>query len=744
MWISQGVSKIGPTVAHGLARCGFGEDLMRIYEQRGIQDVKPLLSVWRDRANQELQTNASGFLSRRSNILVPIDFPDFKIMENYVNPVTTERQRRPGGGTIRDSKVMSLPRLAAFCEHHFGDWGYEDEIVKRFRTLLWESVLIFLLRHAAIEADERQKRRGVVVTPYEVGTPLSFIRRHLESSKTNANDRIAAAFVNQGSQPDPLANEVDEDKNPLRMQIVASRQHVSTDHTLEYRVEFTPSIFVEMTRKACKLKAPTCPNNHTPAVEDEWNVMFDGPAQTKKKDPKTPAPPPDSAVRMWVPGVIMETVHPSLVEAFLAVEAAKKSGTWKGKGRAPTQPMDHLDDDSEEEDDTTLLGDTPRSNDSHGGKDFRAQIISPSVTPVAASDRVVPPHTFVDPRPNQVGSSASTLNVAAHSGQAAPGQSDPARPPSGLSIWFPNPDDPDMLVLEDGLELPPVARPPPRPTASTGPSRERVQSLEGQPRDIWDDAYNKTMPIALGSSQSRRAGPPKKTPTRKTTSSSQSQRVVQPEQRAPQPAPDFAALFADEDPVQSSGRHASDDASNQVFAPRSQRLTAPAPKRNPPSPPRPQSQRVDPPRRPQRHAEPVPPSEDDDSDGPQNIMDIIFQQTCFPGSKKAKRGPVKRPATGSPMTRRDTLNKPAKRPRTQESGPVAGTSTARRPRPPQPVHRAPPAMDDADVIEIESDDDETVPKPTQRASGPANIQPRHARRFPETGPSSDDDVIDLT
>lgn len=127
---------------------------------------------------------------------------------------------------------------------------------------------------------------------------------------------------------------------------------------------------------------------------------------------------------MWVPGVIMETVHPSLVEAFLAVEAAKKSGTWKGKGRVPstTQQMDHLDDASEEEDDTAHLDDAPRLNDGHGGTNFLARIIPPTVTPVAASNRVVPPHNFVDPRPSQVGSS---VDVGVHPGQAALGQSDP-------------------------------------------------------------------------------------------------------------------------------------------------------------------------------------------------------------------------------------------------------------------------------------------------------------------------------
>lgn len=810
---SQGVSKFGPAFAYGLARCGFGEDLVHIYEQRASRDVRPLLSEWRDRASQELQTNSRGFLSRRSTLVIPYDFPDFKVMENYINPVTSERQGRAGGGTIRDSKVMSIPRLAAFCEAHFGDWGYEDEIVKRFRTILWESAVIFLLRHAALEADERQKRRrnmlganipAPAVTSDEVGTPLSFIRRHLESFELSTNDRIAAAFVNRGPRPDPQANQTVEDKNPLRMQIVGSRQHVSTDHTLEYRVEFIPSIFVEMTRKACKLKEPSRPNIHTPEVEDEWNVLYDGTATTKKKGPQKPPPPPDSAVRMWVPSVMMETVHPSLVEAFIAVEAARRSGKGKGKSRGPAQ-SDGLDDASEEEEDVTDLDDTPKFSHGHAGPDFQPRSTPSTFAPIAGSNHVVPPHTFMDPRPSQVDPRASALHANLHSSDTVIGQSDPARAPSCFLFWFPNPDDPDMLVLEDGLELPPVARPSLKPTASPRPSRKvAMQSVERQPRNIWDNIYDQVMPVGLGSSQTR----PKQTRTPKKTSSSPSQHARQLGQRVPEPAPDFAALFAEPEDELPVRRNAFDDVFDQVFVPHSQRpkkttktartnpssqartqaqrtapvpprhrtlepapaldhsagevpawssgrqnafdtdfnqdhvprlerpaKTAPAPRSNPSSQARPRPQGPTEPAL--NHAAQFAPPEDVDPEPPRDVYDNVFEQVFWPRSHKAKPRPAKRPTIGS-STNGDALNRPTKRPRTTDAGPVAGSPTVTRPTSSQPAHSAPAARFDSDVIEIESDDDDTAPKPMQRPSGHPDTRPGHGREF------IDDDVIDLT
>ncbi|KAJ3522271.1 hypothetical protein NM688_g8897 [Phlebia brevispora] len=82
----HGIQNCGPQIAHGLALCGFGDQLLAAYEC-GAGHFKAFLPQWRAEVNQELRTNSQGkFETRHAGISIPGTFPDPAVMEAYANP----------------------------------------------------------------------------------------------------------------------------------------------------------------------------------------------------------------------------------------------------------------------------------------------------------------------------------------------------------------------------------------------------------------------------------------------------------------------------------------------------------------------------------------------------------------------------------------------------------------------------------------------------------------------------------
>ena len=330
---------------------------------------------------------------------------------------------------MRDNGDPSLPRLAAFCEVNFGEWGHESAIVKRFRDLIWPSAIMRVLRRAALEADEKEKTRRIetgiqdilirgLLKPTRgeaIGTPMSLIKRVLDTIDT---DRIRDAFVNRGRQSNPL----EEDNNALKMKIVGSRRHVSTDHILEYRVELTPSLLVTLARKGIqgKRSEPTADS----AVDNDPFAIGFGARSQKVNSPKKPPPDPDSSLCLWIAACIVEQAHPGLIEDFESSGGAdkprgKRKGKGKGKAKAQEAGSDYIE---ETEDDLKSSG-------------MALLSVSPSRPQVATR------HIY----PNSQAVRSSNRNRDA---------SLPALCRSDFLFWFPNPDDPDMLIIEDAVLLP--------------------------------------------------------------------------------------------------------------------------------------------------------------------------------------------------------------------------------------------------------------------------------------------------
>jgi hypothetical protein len=333
--VYQGVEKFGKVTAHALARCEFGDQLLKAYEGRGTRnflDLDNFLVQWRTKVNMELRTNTHGFLPHRSSLSLPDNFPDLRILDKYAYPVDSDKAGTVGGGAMRDKGVLDLKRLAEFCEEKF-EWGYRSAIIKRFRSLMWKAAVIHVLRRAALIADERERARrlesgiqdSVIRGPLKpsrakaVCTPDSLIRQHLDtgSSSKRSEGRYAEAFANHERRPE-LARDT-PDPDPLIIQVVGTRYHISTDHILEYRVEVSPAQLVSLVLAGIKGKRAEPPTTSAASVEQKFT---DG--KISKNGANEP-PHPESPVRIWVPGSMLHQVHPGLVEDYVMEEEARKT-----------------------------------------------------------------------------------------------------------------------------------------------------------------------------------------------------------------------------------------------------------------------------------------------------------------------------------------------------------------------------------------------------------------------------------
>ncbi|KAH9830729.1 PIN domain-like protein, partial [Rhodofomes roseus] len=342
----NGLKNFGPQIAHCLARLGFGDQLLRQYEQCQGQGMEAFLTRWRADMNTELHTNAHNLLrSKMPALSVPPTFPDMNVLRYYINPVCSVSAGRQGGGNLRDSGELSIPRIATFCEDHFDEWGYRSAIIKRFRDIMWNAAVMRVLRRAALEADEKEatKRiaagrtdttiRGPLEPPVaeEVGTTACLIKKYLCPTEV---DRRAAAFVRRDDPP-PHKPETLSDNNPLIRKIVGTRRHVSTDNILEYRVEIDPTQLVRLAELGIKGKHREPQGGHrdenVPDYDDLLPVSSQGGSQPKKAGPKNPPPEPCSVMRSWVAASIMRQVHPRLVKEFESAEAAKQARKIGGK-----------------------------------------------------------------------------------------------------------------------------------------------------------------------------------------------------------------------------------------------------------------------------------------------------------------------------------------------------------------------------------------------------------------------------
>ncbi|KAF9525241.1 PIN domain-like protein, partial [Crepidotus variabilis] len=158
----SGVLSCGPAVAHALARCGFGDELLRIIESGQSQArIDNLLADWRRRMRAELESNNSGYLGSRHPAIaqaIGTNFPNPGILRLITSPLTSWSSDH----NIPVFRTLALPpnifRLTQFCLRYFY-WSL-DLLFRRFEGYVWEGIFLQLL-YSSLTVFDRQSWRFV-------------------------------------------------------------------------------------------------------------------------------------------------------------------------------------------------------------------------------------------------------------------------------------------------------------------------------------------------------------------------------------------------------------------------------------------------------------------------------------------------------------------------------------------------------------------------------------------------------
>jgi hypothetical protein len=339
-----GLPRCGPGIAHGLAKSGLGDELLEAAQSLTRAELAEYLTTWRESLRSELRTNSHGHLGSKKPSLakaVPDSFPDIDVLLSYTNPITsaTDAGARRTHTPPQWKREPNLADIAHVCELHF-EWGLKDIIIKRFRTVLWPSIVLRALRRSALEAvaqstilpvRERESHQDIL------GTPSKVLARHFSSMALEADDR-----------------EDDNSLEDLVVKIHASRTHAYTDGILEYRLEIAPAQLVRLAsagvqglRKPADTTYDVLPSESEDSDEDDDEDGHVGTGRRKKRRGGGPPPEPDSHLRVWMPACIVRLVLPNLVDRYEAAQEAKrakksrpkvprgtaKASTAKGKGK---------------------------------------------------------------------------------------------------------------------------------------------------------------------------------------------------------------------------------------------------------------------------------------------------------------------------------------------------------------------------------------------------------------------------
>jgi hypothetical protein len=360
-----GLPRCGPGLAHGLAKSGLGDELLEAAQSLTRAELSEFLTTWRETLRNELRTNSRKHLGSKKPSLakaISDSFPDIDVLLSYTNPIisATDAGARLTHTPPEWNREPDLAKLAHVCELHF-EWGLKDIIIKRFRTVLWPSIVLRTLRRSALEADAKAVARSTSSAVREresprdaPGTPSKILARHFSSMALEAD-----------------SGEDDSSRGDLIVKIHGSRTHAYTDGLLEYRLEISPVQLVQLAsagiqglRKPADTTYDVLPSESEDSGEVDDEDGHAGTGRKKKRRGGGPPPEPESHLRVWMPACMVKCVLPDLVskyETALEAKRAKKSkpkvprGTAKasvakGKGKtalasrktvqAPSRPTD--------------------------------------------------------------------------------------------------------------------------------------------------------------------------------------------------------------------------------------------------------------------------------------------------------------------------------------------------------------------------------------------------------------------
>ena len=319
-----GLPRCGPGIAHGLAKSGLGDELLDAAQSLTRAELAEYLTAWREALRSELRTNSRGHLGSKKPSLakaIPDSFPDVDVLFSYTNPITsaTDAGARRTHTPPQWKREPNLAEIAHVCELHF-EWGLRDIIIKRFRTVLWPSIVLRTLRRSALDAGT-EAVRGRELHRDILGTPSKVLARHFSSMALEAGDK-----------------KDDNSLEDLIVKIHASRTHAYTDGILEYRLEIAPAQLVRLAsagiqglRKPADTTYDVLPSESEDSDEGDDEDGHVGTSKRKKRRGGGPPPEPESHLRVWMPACMVRLVLPNLVDRYEAAVEAKRAKKSKPK-----------------------------------------------------------------------------------------------------------------------------------------------------------------------------------------------------------------------------------------------------------------------------------------------------------------------------------------------------------------------------------------------------------------------------
>ncbi|KAF9784713.1 hypothetical protein BJ322DRAFT_864126 [Thelephora terrestris] len=314
-----GLSGCGPKVAHGLAKCGFGDSLLSAARTLSREGLQEFLVTWKQDLAEELRTNSRGILGRKLGSLskaIPEEFPDIDILMSYANPITSETEGKVHRIKLNWERPLDLGRIAHICELYF-EWGVRHVIIKRFRTVIWPAAVFRFLRESVLEKDPQNANGpylSATAQPSESQPPSSSPATSTAASLSHL--QIGSSSICQ----------------QLILKIRLSRNHDSTDGLLEYRLEVSPERLVALATAGIKDIRP-------PLIAD---ICSSDDTSDSDKRTKKPPPDPSSNLRVWVAASIVRTAMPSLVDSY--EEGAKRKASKKSTRAKPMIRSEAIDE----------------------------------------------------------------------------------------------------------------------------------------------------------------------------------------------------------------------------------------------------------------------------------------------------------------------------------------------------------------------------------------------------------------
>lgn len=142
---SPGIKGCGPTIAHALAKVGFGDRLFTAMENLDGPAFFAFLRSWRDELRRVLRLNIGGALSSSHPSIageIHDDFPNLALLELYCHPTTSFTLRTPPPTHLWHwlPQQPNVLQLAQFSRRNFG-WN-DETVLKRFRERLWRGIAL--------------------------------------------------------------------------------------------------------------------------------------------------------------------------------------------------------------------------------------------------------------------------------------------------------------------------------------------------------------------------------------------------------------------------------------------------------------------------------------------------------------------------------------------------------------------------------------------------------------------------